>query len=1779
MSTAFNMWLLLTVLLLAGIVSADYDHGWHVGNEYTYLIRSRTIASLNELSDLHTGILIKALLTIQVKDPQMLTAKVSQSQYARVFKSLPEGWDTEISDQLLELRDLPLSGKPFCIKLKHGVIRDILVDRTVPTWEVNILKSIVSQLQIDSLGENAIRTDETQIPTDQEPYGLFRVMEDSVGGQCEVLYDITPLPEHVTYIYPELLPIPKLKGDGQYIDIRKSKNYNKCDRRMNYQFGITDNKYWEAGSNKNGKFFSQSATSRIIISGTLKSFTIQSAVTTNLMYVNPRFYDHGHGLVASRMNLTLAAVKKITNPLLKPKNLESTGNLVYTYHNPFSDIEERRVGKVLEDSDKTMVSDSVSSVSSSEEVTKGQNLRSLSSDSSSSSSSISSSEEDQYWQPKPTMENAPQNPLSPLLIGYNGKYIGKHKEMDVVAKSRELIYQIANEMEDPNDLHKNQILEKYTILSDLLRTMNKDQILQVDKDVHFSPHELKSLDKTLIPKQNAWNVLKSAVAQTGTGPGLLVIKNWIELKEVDSTAAADLLARLPKTARAPTAEYVKEFFKLATCETVMKDLAISGPAIIAFSELVYNAQVSRKSLHNHYPVHTFGRLTPKHDQVVTREYIPYLEKELKKAVESGRSTVIQTYIVALGNIGHPKILPVLEPYLEGKVQLTVFQRTLVVSALAKLAEGFPKLARSILYKIYLNTMEAHQVRCTAVFLLMTTDPPLLMLQRMAEFTKIEKNKHVNSAVKSTLKSLANMKDPEYRTLAKKARAAKNLLTPNEYSYHYSHGYATESITDGGNIISHMILDYIGSDDSLVPNAIYYAVYSSYGDFKLPPFEVVAMVSSIRSILELNTSQKDKEGIRLAAERIAEELNIIPDKPIPLEGNINLNGKYIARFLPFDKTSLSLLRELLTMYLKGEKQGNLINRLQSYDVTFGFPTETGLPFVYSFEIPTLFKITGAINNEAKNAKITKAGTDVRMLYAMKIQGRLGFVTPFEYQQYIVGVDLNFNVYLPMKITLDMDLFKHKWEIRIYPLKGEEKARLLHYSVVPYIANHNILNLRPLLTEKTTQTLLSNDINSDTISGWDLVNMYLESDKSYNYNNWVNMDFDDFSDVIMTPWTLDYDYYQKVDILLNLKREQVAPFVFNITYDFMDFEPTTLDTTLWTYKATAVEPSDKEADSETRRKQWMEEAANGIKLAKSQVIDILIEIPVTSEESIQNVITIAKSYSEAEKKGRTLLYWSFNKMFEVCATTQTKVTPDNTVFYDQVAQLKPKVEFNADLRIGRTCSTGEQININSEATQSKELRERIKNVSLIKTCQKQMYQGNNILRACQNAAAISMILDQMTVSIDFQSPYILYYTTKALAFVINADYLKEYADIHTHLLDPKVNGKKKIDIAVNLTDNLERADILIATPIMNIRINHLDLSVLEISAEDVLMAADEDMDIQNLLYNEDEPACILDNTRAQTFDGKEYPLRLGNCWHVVMTTYPQANPDNPDEKMYMYKFDSVSILIRETENGQREVKVLLGDKEIKFVPTSTEIQVLVNEHPVTVTKDISWQERKDNEVLYEIFQIDEHFIGLVSDKYALSLVYDGKRVMIKAGDKFRKVIRGLCGNYDGEPVNDFTAPRSCILRKPELFIASYALTKEHCEGESLENSKLLMNYDCVQEEKSRFSNVISDKESGRKDTEESNWGYHKQVTNKHCTILKTNIEETDNAICFTIRQVPFCAPGCWATETKPKDYQYHCMKKDRAALALKNRINKGAKPDLSQKSVTYTEPINVPLACKA
>lgn len=115
---------------------------------------------------------------------------------------------------------------------------------------------------------------------------------------------------------------------------------------------------------------------------------------------------------------------------------------------------------------------------------------------------------------------------------------------------------------------------------------------------------------------------------------------------------------------------------------------------MALTDFLNRAQVNNQSAYNYYPVHSFGRLNDRNNKIVRDEVIPHLARELKQAVKDEDSHKIQTYIRALGNLGHPKILSVFEPYLEGQVLVTDFQRMAIVVALDKLTQNYPRLARS-----------------------------------------------------------------------------------------------------------------------------------------------------------------------------------------------------------------------------------------------------------------------------------------------------------------------------------------------------------------------------------------------------------------------------------------------------------------------------------------------------------------------------------------------------------------------------------------------------------------------------------------------------------------------------------------------------------------------------------------------------------------------------------------------------------------------------------------------------------------------------------------------------------------------------------------------------------------------------------------------------------------------------------------------------------------------------------------------------------------------------
>jgi len=278
----------------------------------------------------------------------------------------------------------------------------------------------------------------------------------------------------------------------------------------------------------------------MFISGRLKRFTIQSTLMKNQISVKPKKSDPFLGNVHSLMKLTLmkkSKISKLTLDLPELINFEPTGNLVYTYSNPFSNDENRKVRQ-------PSVSRNSAQVESLERTSSSQ----AQDDNESSGSKEYHMQDDSLLQPKSALHLPPNTPLLPYYVGYGGRSILMSDKVDVMIHAENLISQIADELQPP---YEQSMLEKYIILKNLVRIMSREQYSELEDYI------LRNKDDRYNDK---WSILYDVVVQAGTGPALLTIENWIKNKKLGDYEAAQLISKIPKKVRLPDAEYIRTLF-------------------------------------------------------------------------------------------------------------------------------------------------------------------------------------------------------------------------------------------------------------------------------------------------------------------------------------------------------------------------------------------------------------------------------------------------------------------------------------------------------------------------------------------------------------------------------------------------------------------------------------------------------------------------------------------------------------------------------------------------------------------------------------------------------------------------------------------------------------------------------------------------------------------------------------------------------------------------------------------------------------------------------------------------------------------------------------------------------------------------------------------------------------------------------------------------------------------------------------------------------------------
>merc|ERR1712200_118097 len=192
---------------------------------------------------------------------------------------------------------------------------------------------------------------------------------------------------------------------------------------------------------------------------------------------------------------------------------------------------------------------------------------------------------------------------------------------------------------------------------------------------------------------------------------------------------------------------------------------IQHPNIVTHKMLKHNAHIAFATILNRacfntqesvFPVNVFGEMCTPENPKIANEYIPHLKAELSAANDEE----VHAAILALGTIGHDAVLPILVPYIEGKVTRNVSHRKMAIYALTNVARKYRQTLLPIYSAIVFNQGENRQLRMAALSMMLPMDPSPVHLQKLAVATWLEQDEVVAKFIYPSLKSLAHIKREE-----------------------------------------------------------------------------------------------------------------------------------------------------------------------------------------------------------------------------------------------------------------------------------------------------------------------------------------------------------------------------------------------------------------------------------------------------------------------------------------------------------------------------------------------------------------------------------------------------------------------------------------------------------------------------------------------------------------------------------------------------------------------------------------------------------------------------------------------------------------------------------------------------------------------------------------------------------------------------------------------------------------------------------------------------------
>ncbi|XP_043234565.1 vitellogenin-3-like [Amphibalanus amphitrite] len=1007
------------LLLLAAVVASANNYGFKPGTQYEYRFVAKVLTGIPEISAQYSAMGLRGSLLVQATTPNELQFKLQDTDVGELrnkqvelpwHQTIPLSWQpvTELR-QLLEL--------PFIVKIEKGMITELIVGGEEPENIVNMKKAIVQRWQMNMNKEVIAEFPSGKFFEDTKQPLYFEAEEQSIGGLCLTGYTVTPILEPQTQleiiktfdvsVYGDWLwteqSVPKELKKPRFV-ITKNVFHDKCKRRPIFQHMSPAPA--SCRENVTDCFNTQANTTttvRYLVRGDRKAFEIEAVDASSIHMVYPFQWVAEQLMANTYQKMLLEDSRPITSPFPEPPQPRSLKLISW-------------------------------SVTTRESTTP-----------------------ESQFMAKPTLTDAPAFNMARPIVPLH-EILKKMPAQDLKQQVLEVLVALDfsfDQVPDPNVRDMPGMLNALTSLLNVMSLSDMEEIYG-----QISTIQNRNID---VMKK----LFREAIAMTGTNPSIMMVKKWVESKEVVGAEAATIVMFIPMHIKTPTVEIVQELFNTLQNGIAENDEHLRQNTMLALATVINVACIRPATASNAFPITMFKEFCNPETPQLVQKWIPLFTSRLNQDASVREKMVA---LKALSILQHPTVLMTLAE-VASKTTEDVHVRDAAIYAMMKFREINPVLVEEVVKPIVFNRNEFYEVRIAATTVLMVLNAPLATYQTLAIYTWVESDQQISNFISSFLEEAANMTDlnvPWLFEIREKARVVYRLTRPMFHSDFYSRNTFVRSQIDL-MMATAELFTVVNSSPFDISSFTYRGTVRSYNSMIFYPLQMSTEFIGLQNVIDflmnpdsqssITRFNKGSEPLQAALSEVADMKKLLKlvkreNEPLLVWLHANIMGS-LERVLTFDQGAiqhhLKKLRddETLTKY----EFSNFQKTMNLLDHVIGLPTDIGVPMMIMRSAPALLSIRGDIDLETMkfadgNRLFTLNAKQLQPFINVKMMSLVGALNPFSMRMMSAGVSHNIMMSFPITASTRWESQSKRLEILARLINAPNDINLVRVETKPF-----------------------------------------------------------------------------------------------------------------------------------------------------------------------------------------------------------------------------------------------------------------------------------------------------------------------------------------------------------------------------------------------------------------------------------------------------------------------------------------------------------------------------------------------------------------------------------------------------------------------------------------------------------------------------------------------------------------------------------------------------------